>query len=129
MKRALLTLLAIVAALVLSACAPEQGDVIEKKYVPDREWYSTEPVYVTESYPCTKTRTSTVNGKTTTQTYTTTCTRQAQRGTEQRYHYSPEEYRLKIDDGGDTGWVSVSETTYEDASIGDWYDHGEVSER
>lgn len=117
--------LALLAALALTACAPEQGDIVDKKYDPANTWYSTEPIYVTESYPCTKT-TSTTNGRTT--SYPATCTRQVQRGSQTVSHYDPEDFRLKIRDGEDSGWVSVPEATYDRAKVGDYYDHGDVRE-
>lgn len=122
MKRLLALVLLLL--LALTACAPEQGDIVDKKYEPERTWYTTEPIYVTESYSCSKTRTTTSNGKTTTRTYPATCTRQVQRGSEQVEHYSPEKFRLKITDGDDTGWVAVPERTYDKADIGDYYEKG-----
>lgn len=123
MKRIVLSLLAVLA---LTACAPDQGDIVKKKYEPAHTWYSTEYEYRTETYSCPKTQTTTVNGKTTTRTYTGTCTRQVQTGSHQVPHYEPERFRLKIDDGGDTGWVSVPERTYDRAKVGDYYDNGDV---
>lgn len=120
MRRALLLL----SLLVLTACAPEQGDVVDKDYDPERTWYSTEPVYTTETYSCPKTKTTTSNGKSTTSTYMSTCTRQRQTGTHQVQHYSPERYRLKIQDGDDVGWIEVPERTYDKAKIGDYYEKG-----
>lgn len=119
MKRLIALLLGVA---VLTACAPKQGDIVDKKYEPARTWYSTEPVYTTQTYACTKTQT--INGKTT--TISSTCTRQVQTGTHQVQHYDPEDHRLKISDGEDTGWVSVPEKTYDRAEIGDYYDHGDV---
>ena len=115
MKRLLAVLLG---TLVLPACAPEQGDIVDKKYEPERTWYTTEPIYSTQTYSCP--RTTTVNGKTT--TVSGTCTRQVQTGSHQVQHYDPEEFRLKITDGEDTGWVSVPERTYDRAKVGDYYE-------
>lgn len=118
----------IVAALLLplAACAPESGDIIKKDYDAERTWTELEPDYDTKTYSCKKTKTTTVNGKSKTEEYTATCTKRVQDGYDEVEHYEPERYRLQIRDGDDTGWVEVDEATYEDASVGDYYENGEV---
>jgi len=116
---------------MLAACgAPNQGDIVGKKYTPEREWSTMEPDYDTKTYSCkkTKTETKTVNGKTTSKEvpYTGTCTKRVKDGYDEVDHYSPEKYRLKIQDGDNVGWVEVDESTYEDAEVGDYYDEGSV---
>lgn len=127
----LLTFLVCMSVLVLTSCgAPEKGDVISKEYKPEREWTTSEPDYDTKTYSCrkTKTETKTVNGKTTSKQvgYTGTCTKQVRDGYDIVDHYSPEEFLLKIQDGDNVGWVEVSESTYEDAEVGDYYDNGSI---
>jgi predicted small lipoprotein YifL len=131
MKR-LMSGAAVLAALVmLTACgAPTSGDVVEKKYTPEKEWTETVPDYDTKTYSCTKykTKSKTVNGKTTTEQvpYSATCTKRVRDGYDEVERYEPEEYLLKIQDGEDTGWVEVDEGTYNEASVGDYYEDGSV---
>lgn len=127
----MMALLAVVVVVLLTACgAPSQGDIVKKKFTPERYWETMEPVYSSKSYPCTKTRTKTTtsNGKTTTTTvpYSSTCTKQVKTGTHEVDHYTPEKYLLRIKDGDNEGWVTVSEETYEDASVGDYYNEGSI---
>lgn len=35
--------------------------------------------------------------------------------------YYPESWSIKVEDGGETGWVSVDETTYHEYDVGDYY--------
>lgn len=35
--------------------------------------------------------------------------------------YHPESWSIKVEDGGETGWVSVDETTYDEYEVGDYY--------
>ena len=125
MRAAALALAAVLLAF-LTGCAPTEGTVKAKRYTPDRTWYATEPVYGSQSYPCSKTRTTYRCGKSLTTYYTTTCRRRVQIGTEQVQHWSPARYRLRIVNGDESGWVTVDRGTYRRASVGDYYKNGSV---
>lgn len=105
MKRLLAIALA---ALALTACAPEQGTIEKKDY--------------DASYFYWAAGTTTCSGGTNGQPRTCTTT-------PGHMQYVPENYGLYIVNGDKKGWVTVSEKTYEKASVGDYYDHGEVSEQ
>jgi hypothetical protein len=87
-------IVAVVAAGVLAVvgCAPESGEVVGRDYSP--AWMST----------------------------TTQCTTsgRVQVCSPQVIHY-PESWNLRLDDGQDTGWVSVTDDEYDRCHVGDHY--------
>lgn len=103
MRRALIALLA---ALVLTACAPDQGTIEKKKY---EEAYS---YWVSGTTSCS----GGTNGQ------PRTCTT-----VPGHMQYVPERYLLLIVNGEEKGWKGVSAGTYEKAHVGDYYDRGEVT--
>lgn len=101
-----------VLVLALAACgAPDAGRVVEKQYDDADTWIEMRP------------------------TYTTTCNAQGictqqQTGVVPIQHYDPEHWLLKLDDGDDSGWITVDERTWQNVRVGQVYDSktGEVRE-
>lgn len=89
---------------VFSACAPDQGTIEKKDY--DPEWQQ----WVAGSTSCSGTGAQ------------RTCTT-----TPGHFTYYPASWQLYVVNGDDKGWVSVSEGTYDQAHVGDYYDNGEIS--
>lgn len=124
MKRALRALTAASVAVSLAACGtfgPTSGTVIERDYDDADRYRSTcsETHYRWENRPVT--RTTTVNGKTSTRTtyrqkyvpyqVSFPCTK-----------HDPEHYRLRLKDGDAEGWRDVSRAEYAGCRVGHHYD-------
>lgn len=95
MKTKIMATLALVTALALTGCGPEQGTVLDKNHT--EEYY----------------------------TYNQTCTGYNQNGTCRSYmptqQYHPDSYSLLLENGEDKGWRSVTEGTYNEYEIGEFY--------
>lgn len=121
--RALLAV-AVCAALALTGCGKSvtSGTVIEKRYEAARDWTTQEPTYI--NVPVTRTRQScsTVNKQTqcTTQTYTDY--QYTFVGWHTEYHHKDQRWVLTLKDSeGDTGEVTVDQTTYDRMERGSQY--------
>lgn len=108
---------ALVAA--LTACAPESGVVTAKVYDDPDTWTTMEPIH---SQQCTSRYDSL--SKTTRQSCRTTTI-----GYYPLTHYDPAHWHLRLDDGQDSGWVDVDETTFHAVPVGVTYNRktGEVT--
>lgn len=95
-------------ALGLTACGGiNSGTVVGKDYVPPREWVYMQPVYTT-----------TCSGS------PPVCTQHLVSFIPITMH-DPECYRLKLDDGDDTGSVCVPREAYDRVRLGDHYEGGD----
>lgn len=94
---------AAVGALVLTACAPEEGEVVDKVYTEESTY--TECEWETE--------------------------RRADGSTYQECDWEertrPERFSLVLENGEDRGPRAVPESVYNDCSVGEWYEAGECS--
>lgn len=111
-KRVLTTAVSVCVALALAACGGlSSGTVIERDY-DDADYYQGtcyDTQYRWENRPVTRTRY--VNGKS--QTYTTTERRRVSHQVPRPCtKYDPERYMLRLRDGENEGWVTVSRTVY-----------------
>lgn len=123
MKKLLVPL--VLAAGFLAACSdppPQSGYVVEKQYDDPDTWIYNQPIYNEQCRPVTQTTSSTVNGQTTTRTYTTMQCRSV------FSHYVPipmhdgPHWHLKIRDDKDpkhVGRISVSQTDFDRYAVGD----------
>lgn len=57
--------------------------------------------------------------------YTTYMVQTIGKSTTMQPIFHGESWRLKLEDGDETGWVSVDETTYHEYEVGDYYGGGE----
>lgn len=117
-------LVALAVALGLAGCGISSGTVTERMYDDADSWigtcYRTE--YRTNIRPVT--RTTYVNGKST----TTTTTQSVTESYQVPYScpmYDPEHYRLRLVSGDDKGTVTVPASVYDACSKGDYYDDKE----
>lgn len=121
MKRILTTGVAVLVASILAACGgPTSGTVVEAEYDdPDRY---TSTCYRTEYRTVTKpvTRTSTVNGKSTTTTRMET-QRESYQVPFSCTQYDGEHYKLRLRSGDEDGWLEVSASAFRGCRVGDFY--------
>lgn len=89
-----------VALLALTGCGPTEGEVVDKKHIPNRSYWGNVPV-------------ETCSG--------TGSARRCTTRWENRYHSRPEEWHLYLNFQGKVHDKRVNRTTYYRWNIGDYY--------
>jgi hypothetical protein len=112
-----------VALFALGACAAPvtEGTVIGREYDDPDTWSSSEPVYTQQCRQIPVQRTRYTNNK---PSYYTEYQQRCENVVSYWHpvqHYDGPHWRLKLDDGERTGWVTVSESEYGRYTIGEHY--------
>lgn len=124
MRARVLLTVAVCAALALTGCGKSvtSGTVIDKRYEAARDWTTQEPTYMTVPVQRVKTSCNTVNKQTKCSTYTTTDYEYRMVGWHTEYHHKDQQWVLTLKDSeGDTGEVTVDQTTYDRMERGSQY--------